>query len=270
MRKNQFSLLRWAGSKRQLVPVLSEYWNDNFKKYIEPFAGSAQLFFEIHGIESAVLSDKNQGLIEMYQQVQKSPYEVHRILSSFENNSKEYYRLRSLDPRTLGKNQRAARFIYLNWLCFNGLYRTNNSGQFNVPYSGNEKKSINNWQLVKQVSKKLQNVILLADDFENVVLKHSSKDTLVYLDPPYAIENERIFTQYCNNTFGLKDLDRLRELLIWMDKRRTNFLLSYIDTPQTRKIFSCFPIKSVEVQRNISGFSVFRRKSKEILVSNIK
>ncbi len=90
MRKSQFSLLRWAGSKRQLVPVLSAYWNDSFNKYVEPFAGSAQLFFEIDSIKSAVLGDKNRELIQMYEQVQKSPYSVHQILSSFKNSSKEY------------------------------------------------------------------------------------------------------------------------------------------------------------------------------------
>src|SRR5580658_6327776 len=128
--------LRWAGSKRRLLPTLQTFWTKKHKRYIEPFAGSACLFFAIKP-PKAILGDLNPELISTYIEVK---YRLPGVLAELAKlppwNKREYLRLRSLDTATLEPRARAARFIYLNRFCFNGIYRTNLKGQFNVPYSG--------------------------------------------------------------------------------------------------------------------------------------
>ena len=261
--------LRWAGSKRKLLPILIKYWKPTYHRYFEPFVGSAQLFYSIKEHSKFVLSDKNNELIETYLRIRNNPYEVHRILKGFTNSKKSYYEIRALNPRDLGVNQRAARFIFLNWLCFNGLYRTNVNGQFNVPYSGESAKSLDNWSLLKRASGKLQSALILEGDFEVVVRSKLGANDFVYLDPPYALENQRIFTQYCNHTFGLKDIERLSALLEYINSSGSFFLMSYANTAKTSEIFKHWNVREVLVQRNIAGFSEYRRKSSELLITNI-
>lgn len=128
--------LRWAGSKRRLLPVLQTFWNDRHKRYVEPFAGSACLFFALRP-PKAILGDLNPELVSTYREVK---YRVDDVLNELATiplaDRGEYKRLRTSDPSELSGVQRAARFIYLNRFCFNGIYRTNLKGQFNVPFSG--------------------------------------------------------------------------------------------------------------------------------------
>lgn len=261
--------LRWAGSKRKLIPELKKFWKSEYKVYHEPFMGSAQLFFSISDASEYVLSDRNENLVEAYQQLKNHPYEVYRYLKNFKNNRKEYYSIRDLDQKRLGCNQRTARFIYLNWLCFNGLYRTNKDNRFNVPYSGETKKNIYRWDILKAASKKLQNAKILYGDFEVVVRENVKAGEFVYLDPPYAVENQKIFTQYCNHTFGINDIERLKDVITYIDKIGAYFLLSYANTNKIKSTFQSWPILEVSVQRNIAGFAEHRRMSKELIISNI-
>lgn len=270
MEKISGPFLRWAGSKRKLIPILKTYWKEDFGRYFEPFMGSAQLFYAIQSSKGYIISDKNSDLVQTYIQIQKYPYEVYKVLRTFTNSKDEYYRLRALDSKRLGRNQKAARFIYLNWLCFNGLYRTNNKGIFNVPYSGDQSKSLDNWDILRNASRKLENAIIIEGDFEDVIKMNLCKNDFIYLDPPYALENQRIFTQYCNHTFGLNDIERLEEVLEFIENKQAHFVLSYADTPDIRKRFNKYLIKRVSVQRNIAGFSEFRRKSGELIITNIK
>src|SRR5258708_201479 len=129
------SIFRWAGSKRQLLPLLEGYWSRDFGRYVEPFAGSACFFFRLMP-ERALLADINKELICAYRQIKADALKVHNSLKKLSTGSDTYYQQRSLDPVYLSPNARAARFIYLNRYCFNGLYRTNQRGEFNVPYGG--------------------------------------------------------------------------------------------------------------------------------------
>ncbi len=127
--------LRWAGSKRKLLPVLREYWNPSYSRYVEPFAGSACLFFHLQP-SKALLGDINRDLMFTYRQVRRDLPAVLSALRKFKGNKKEYLRLRAISPTELEDAERAARFIFLNRYCFNGIYRTNLQGSFNVPYGG--------------------------------------------------------------------------------------------------------------------------------------
>ena len=135
--RDQPSLATLGGSKRQLVPTLARYWEPGYSRYVEPFAGSARLFFHL-APPRALLGDINADLIATYAQLRKSGAAVHRALKALESGRRAYKDLRKADPSSLAGPARAARFIYLNHYCFNGLYRTNRLGQFNVPYGGDK------------------------------------------------------------------------------------------------------------------------------------
>src|SRR5262249_53260973 len=126
-------LFRWAGSKRQLIPELRRFWSSDIVRYIEPFAGSACLFFALRP-KRAILGDVNRELIDTYREVKYRPTPVADLLDPLSRSKRTYYKLRRADPSELNAAQKAARFIYLNRFCFNGLYRTNRAGKFNVPY----------------------------------------------------------------------------------------------------------------------------------------
>lgn len=262
--------LRWAGSKQKLIPHLQQYWGTGHARYIEPFMGSAKLFFAISP-EQAILSDANAFLVEVFNQVKKDPYPIFKILRSFKVSKTEYYKIRAIDPNTLGINQRVARFIYLNKLCFNGLYRTNLNGHFNVPFSGeNSFDAAEEYEVLKKAAKKLTNVKIACSDFEKSVTNNVKPGDFVYLDPPYAVENRRIFRQYGPQTFGLDDLERLKYLLRYIDGKGAKFLLSYAYCREAIQIADEWLTEKRFTQRNIAGFSKYRRKAAEMLITNIE
>lgn len=261
-------LLRWAGSKRRLLPLLSQYWNSSFTKYVEPFAGSAALYFRLQP-PVAVLSDINSELILTLKGVQRSPAAVSRILSKWQPDKETYYRLRSIDPEKLSKSGRAARFIFLNKLSFNGLYRTNLSGVFNVPFSGSKTGSLPTAESLNDYSKALSRTKLVAKDFEAVVKTEATKGAFVYLDPPYFLTSAQVFTEYNSSPFCSDDLDRLERTLTLLHRRGAHFLLSYQKTAEIADRFRKWNQKSVRLHRNVSGFAGYRRSTTELLISNV-
>ena len=135
-------LLRWAGSKRKLLSRLAPFWNPGrHRRYIEPFAGSACLFFELRP-EKAILGDTNRELIHLYRAVRVSPESLFYRLAHIRRDARTYYRWRAIDPLRTDPETRALRFLYLNRNCFNGIYRTNVDGDFNVPFGGKEGKPL--------------------------------------------------------------------------------------------------------------------------------
>lgn len=182
--------LRWAGSKRRLIPVLRTYWRPEFRRYLEPFAGSACLFFSLNP-PRAILGDVNRELISTYLETKYRVAGVIKRLSNMRPNRRTYIRLRSFAPDDLGRAARAARFIYLNRYCFNGLYRTNQRGQFNVPYGGEKSGRLPSAEVLRQCSRRLKTARLIAGDFEQV-LRLAVKGDFVYMDPPYAVGARRV------------------------------------------------------------------------------
>lgn len=265
---NPAPFLRWAGSKRKLLPKLTPYWRKEFGRYIEPFAGSSALFFALRP-DSAVLSDTNGQLIAALEVVREMPELVHAALVSIDASKEVYYAIRSQDPIELTRFDAAVRFIYLNRFCFNGLYRTNLAGEFNVPYAASGTGGIPNLELFMADAALLKNAILRVGDFETIVRQEARAGDFVYLDPPYAVGNRRIFKQYGPHTFGRDDLERLRLLLIELDNRGTHFLLSYASCTETTEFFSFWNRRRVYTQRNIAGFSKHRRRAAETIITNI-
>lgn len=260
-------LLRWAGSKRKLLPALLPLWPASAKRYVEPFAGSACLFFGLEP-KRACLSDSNHELVEMYRAVHDDPTKVWHQLRRFSNNPDVYYRTRlpRTSPRTAAYD--AARFIYLNRYCFNGLYRTNKQGVFNVPYGGAKSGVLPTLEVLAKVSSALANVRLDAIDFRRAV-KKVRRDDFVYLDPPFADDNIRIFRQYGATTFGIADLLDLAENLHCIDAMGATFVLSYADTPQARAVLVGWRPFRLTTTRNIAGFASKRRVATELIVTNL-
>lgn len=258
--------MRWAGSKRQLIPTLSEFWKPTHVRYVEPFAGSAALFFHLSP-KKALLGDINEELIDAYRQIRTNLQQVLECLSSLRKSKTEYLRLRSQDPGKLLLASKAARFIYLNRYCFNGLYRTNLKGSFNVPYSGNRTGDIPSPQHFAACAKKLSRAKLICAPFEKT-LEQTKKGDFVYMDPPYAVKGRRIFNEYNPAIFDEASIERLREWLSILDEMRVSFLVSYADSDEARYLAEGFNTRHVSIKRNISGFAGNRRTDTELLIYN--
>lgn len=259
--------MRWAGSKRKLLPAISELMPSTFDRYVEPFVGSACLYFHLNP-KKAILGDINQDLINTYTRVSRDPGAVTAKLKLLDDRSPgAYYQVRSIDPDTLSLDDRAARFIYLNRLCFNGLYRTNLSGKFNVPYGGERTGDFPTPDEIMFASRSLKNATLIGASFEKVLAKVKTGD-FVYLDPPYSISNRRVFNNYSNDVFGLKNLAILRQELERFDRSGIPFLLSYGLSKEGLALAKGFKTHHRVVQRQISGFATHRKVAREMLVTN--
>ena len=260
------TFLRWAGSKRQLLKRLVSHWPGGKTRYVEPFAGSASLFFELEP-HSALIADINCELISTFRIVREQPRAVYDSLISWTNERTQYYRIRALEPSSLGDIEKAARFIYLNRFCFNGLYRTNGRGCFNVPYGGEKGGSLPSEEMLDDAASLLSRADLLSGDFETI-LEVVSTGEFVYLDPPYSMDSRRAFTEYSSSPFGEKDLIRLRNAIDRLHAIGATFLLSYADCHEGRFLSEGFSISVVTTKRSIAGLSNNRRTERELIVTN--
>ena len=260
--------LRWAGSKRQLLPKLITYWDEGFTRYIEPFMGSAALFFAIEP-HQAILSDKNSDLVETFIAVRDHPRAIYNRLFRLPLGEDAYYRIREEDPLRLSALDRAARFAYLNRFCFNGLYRTNKNGKFNVPYAASKTGRLPAQDELNKAAKALARAQIKARTFDETRQDVQPGD-FVYMDPPYAVQNRRIFRQYGPDCFGIEDLTRLASALPQINRCGATFLVSYAMCREALDLFKGWNIQQVQTQRSVAGFSRHRRKAVEILVSNRK
>lgn len=260
--------LRWAGSKRKLLPKLKGFWKKDHKRYVEPFAGSACLFFALNP-PKAILGDLNAELISTYLELKYRTDAVLKELRALPPWSKrEYKRLRSLDPLNLGRHMRAARFIYHNRFCFNGIYRTNLAGQFNVPYSGDRCGAMPQDDIFRKCSRRLNGTRFVKGDFAKI-LQHAKKGDLVYMDPPYAVRARRVFREYDPGTFTLDDIVRLRKWMIALNRKKIDFVVSYAESDEAEILAKGFSFETVAVRRNVAGFAAKRVMTNEVLISNI-
>lgn len=257
--------LRWAGSKRAMLPYLKRFMPFRFNKYIEPFAGCGCLFFDIRP-EKAVLGDLNSELIRTYHAVIEHPIAVANRLASMPTGRSEYYKIRERGVETLSDAERAAQFIYLNRFCFNGLYRTNRNGKFNVPYGAPKTANVPSAKHLKICASALRKATVEHSDFEKLVLKHAHTGDFVYLDPPFYRSDVRTFVEYNASPFSGGDLARLCTLLDTLLDRRANFLLSYAYCEEALEAFAKYEVTIVLTHRSISGASKHRGLAKEILV----
>jgi DNA adenine methylase len=260
----QRPLLRWAGSKRKLLPILLSSI-PSFSRYVEPFAGSACLFFALYP-GRAILSDFNHELMETYYFIREHPLRVAETLAQMPSTPHFYYSLRSMKPTDLDPINKAARFIYLNRHCFNGVYRTNRQGAFNVP-RGIRTGSMPSPKEFLACAAMLRGAVLLAGDFEGA-LSDVKKGDFVYLDPPYAKPGSQNLGEYGYGAFSEADLPRLFVALEAIDRKGATFLLSYRYSRRLVSSIERWNYRTVMVRRHVAGFVKHRSNVKELLVSN--
>ncbi|MGH7782707.1 MAG: DNA adenine methylase, partial [Candidatus Binatia bacterium] len=182
-RSSSLPPLKWTGGKRWLTPYLVEFISDTrFERYFEPFCGGGALFFQLSP-KKAVLSDTNADLINCYKQIRDNPETVIAALRRHKNTEYDYYAVRDMRPRR--DSTRAARLIFLTALAFNGIYRVNFRGEFNVPYGYRTHKNPCNEEQIRSASKLLRNALLLVGDLEDMAADAERND-LLYFDPPYT------------------------------------------------------------------------------------
>ncbi len=257
-------LIRWAGSKRKLLPELLCRVPEDFDRYIEPFCGSACLFFELPN-KKAILSDINDELINSYKQI-KADRGIREKLISLPATEKKYYELRGLDQNKMSRNERAIRFLYLNRYCFNGIYRTNSSGKFNVPM-GNRTGGFPSQDRFEGVRKKLMKARLVTGDYKKV-LKEVTKGDFVYMDPPYS-KSERFTGEYGVGSFNSSKLPEFINALDEIHNKGAKFLFSYRACKDTAaQLNEKYKVERVRVMRLIAGFKTEWNEVEEILVRN--
>ena len=269
--------LKWAGGKRQLLPVIKEYLPQKFTQYYEPFIGAGAVLFSLQAKKS-VINDTNGELINCYQVIKDHPEQLLELCQQHrENNSKEYfYLLREQDRRNDFKDrspqERAARIIYLNKTCFNGLFRVNSSGQFNVPYGNYSNPVIADPAVIRSVSAYLnqRNVRILQGDFAKAVAT-ARKGAFIYFDPPYhPISDTSSFTGYSANGFGEQEQIRLKEVCDKLTERGCQVLISNSSASLIQKLYSDPNYKIVEVKakRAINAVASRRGRINELLIHN--
>ncbi len=259
--------LRWAGSKRQLLGKLTRFWTNEASRYVEPFCGSACLFFHLEP-KSAILGDLNRDLTITYNALRNDAALVCDHLQKLPLGKEAYYSIRSNPSVALRDEEVAARFLYLNRFCFNGIYRTNLKGEFNVPYGPPRSNATFNYDAILNAATLLKRATILNCDFQTTLSKAKAND-FVYLDPPYAVAERRIFAQYHPQTFSLNDLCRLNDCLNELHRKRAFFVVSYADSKEARKLLNNWNPRRVWTKRHVAGFAGHRRGAYELLATNI-
>lgn len=257
--------LKWAGGKRWLAEHADELFPKNFNTYYEPFLGSGAIFFKLMP-KKAVLADLNKELIATYRMVKSNSDTLEDRLSEYhESHSPEtYYRVRSEQPST--DEEIAARFIYLNRTCWNGLYRVNQRGQFNVPIGSKQSVILptDNWE---RSAKALKNAKLVISDFEKIIDRAQAND-LVFADPPYTVKhNNNGFVKYNETIFAWHDQIRLRDALARAKARGAHVFCTNADHQSIWNLYEdAFEITKVSRSSVISGASAFRGKTTELII----
>ncbi|MEM6613548.1 MAG: DNA adenine methylase [Cyanobacteria bacterium P01_C01_bin.72] len=269
--------LKWAGGKRQLLPAIKEYLPKKFGQYYEPFIGAGAVLFSLQPKKS-IINDTNSELINCYLTIKDNPEELLDLCQEHRaNNSKEYfYLLREQDRRDDFKDrsplERAARIIYLNKTCFNGLFRVNSSGQFNVPYGNYANPVIADPAVIRSVSAYLnqRDVRILEGDFAKAV-STARKGAFIYFDPPYhPISDTSSFTGYSVNGFGEAEQIRLKELCDKLTERGCQVLVSNSSADLIRDIYldPKYEIVEVKATRAINAVASRRGRINELLIHN--
>jgi DNA adenine methylase len=253
-------LLKWAGGKRNLLNSILPLVPATFKRYYEPFLGGGALFFALEP-EEAFLSDKNADLIHAYAQVRDRPDVVISALRRLKNSERDYYNIRSTTPRSDGA--RAARFIYLITLAFNGIYRVNLNGEFNVPYGYKKHLDPCDDEGIRRASVLLAKAVIRDQDFEESLVG-AKKGDLVYLDPPYTVAHgNNGFVKYNAKIFSWEDQLRLARVANDLAAKGCTVIVSNADHSSIRKLYRDFATTIIERNSIIAASSEFRSRVTE-------
>ncbi len=263
--------LKWAGGKSQLLATYQQFFPTTFKTYFEPFTGGGAVFFHLKSSRPAFkaeLSDLNDELVNCYTTIRDDVDELIEHLRLHENSSEYFYQLRAAGTASLTPPERAARLIYLNKTCFNGLYRVNSKGQFNVPFGSYKNPRLCDENNLRACSAALQKVSIIHQPFD-AILERARKGDFVYFDPPYhPVSTTSNFTSYTKNSFSGQNQEQLAEVAAKLSKRGCLFMLSNSDTPLIRSLYKDFDLHTVYALRAINCKADGRGPVPEVLVTN--
>lgn len=262
--------VRWAGGKKWLIPYMQNIVGDlHIEHYHEPFLGGGAIYFSMEHTKRSYLSDANSQLINVYTQVKDNPEELIEFFTRIPNTEDDYYRIRAeiTEDNTV---ENAARFLYLNQTSYNGLYRVNREGRYNVPYGFRT-----NWaydpERIRAASSRLQNARISTGDFE--VNKYRIKENdLVFLDPPYTVShNNNGFIAYNQKLFSIEDQRRLKNFIEYIKVKGAFYILTNAAHETIREIFLTQGDRIIELQRNslIGGRNAVRAAISEYIFTNI-
>jgi len=258
-------ILKWAGGKQQLLPKLLSKTPETFNQYIEPFFGGGALFFALQP-DNAIISESNPELVNLYHVISKNVQDVIQKLYEFRIDKKEYYNIRTLDFNKLSSVEAAARTIYLNRLCFNGLYRVNRKGKFNVPYGYYKNPRICDPDGLRSASEALKKAIIIQGDYKDVLRDHAQPGDYVYLDPPYLpISEYSDFKRYTKEQFYEEDHVELAEEVKRLHELGCYVLLTNSNHPMVYELYNGFEIEVIQTRRNINKKGN-KRKGEDVVI----
>ena len=269
--------VKWAGGKRQLLQEIEKRMPQEFNNLIEPFVGGGAVFLHFQHSKS-IVNDLSEDLMNTYKMIKNHPNELMNLLDEFEAKHKQnpepfYYEIRNMDRNinwfSVDDLTKAARLIYLNKACFNGLYRVNSQGYFNVPF--NKKAEINTYEKenILNISEFLnKDVILLNGDFEEAC-KLAKPGDFVFLDPPYSLLNNNSFEAYTKEGFGEEGQRRLSKIAHELSKKGVYVMLTNHDTKLINELYADFTIDVIEVKRMINR-NANNRKGIETIIYSYK
>lgn len=276
MKKNKLvaPVLKWVGGKRQLIETFSPLLPKRITSYCEPFVGGGALLFSLQP-NTAYINDINADLICVYTVIRDNVNELIEELKKYKNESAFFYSVRDWDRdkekySSLSEIERAARILYLNKTCYNGLYRVNNAGEFNSPFGNYRNPNIVNEPVLRAVSAYFNTATVYFSSLDYAeVLKEIKKGTFVYLDPPYdPVSETSNFTGYSKGGFSKEDQIRLRQCCDDLQKRGIKFMLSNSATPFILDQYADYNISIVQAKRAINSVGSKRGDTDEIVVRN--
>jgi len=260
-------LLKWAGGKTQLLPQIAKAVPEQFNNYIEPFIGGGAVFFNLRP-ESAVISDTNAELISMYKAVATNPDTVARELGPMRSSETFFYEIRSLKFEDLSVEAAAARTIYLNRACFNGLYRVNRRGEFNVPFGKHTSLNLPDIHVLRRASSVLAKATIVHGDYLTVLGRHASEGDFVFLDPPYLpIGKYSDFKRYTREQFHEKDHRELAEEVRRLTGVGAHVVLTNSNHPLVHELYGDYRLEVLETRRSISSKGTARTGQDVIVIA---
>lgn len=260
-------ILKWAGGKRQMLGEIIPRMPKNYKKYIEPFFGSGALFFAVAPL-NAIISDSNSEIVNLYKVLPDHVEEIIEKLKTYKNTEEEFYRVRSENPKNMNIIDAAARTIFLNKTCFNGLYRVNKKGEFNTPYGHNNRTSFYDEVEIHKAANLLNRTTIICGDYHDVLIKYAANGDFIFLDPPYIpVSKYADFKRYTKEQFGVNDQRKLADDVKYLDSIGCKVMLTNSNHPLVYELYSEFRVEVFKTRRMINK-NGNNRTGEDVIVTN--
>jgi len=273
--------IKWVGGKGKLIPELEKYFPKEFNRYYEPFVGGGALFFylkQTKNISFSSINDINSKLITTYKQIQRNPKKLITLLKnieieykklSLEEQEKFFYQKRELyNKENIDELTTTAYLIFLNKTCFNGMYRENSKGEYNIPFGDQKNPTICDEENILAISKCLKNTKITNLSFEKSI-ENCQKGDFIYFDPPYyPVNTTSNFTSYSKSSFGPKEQEKLRDVFAGLAKKGCLVMLSNSNTPFINDLYKNFHINYLFAARSINSKGDKRGKIKEVVITS--